>query len=699
MSGFSSRATTFSLSVTLACLALFAPVAAVATPDGVVTRRAVVVGIADYAGTAYDLKYCDDDARDLVNALQRDPRWQVGSVQLLLDAQGTRANIQAALQTLAAAADEDDICLFYFSGHGTIGDDLPPYDELDGLDEYIVPSDFGYISDDELSAWLAPIRASKVFISVDTCYSGGQIKSPNAQVKSINTTGRKPARGDGLAADLQKAFTKDIADLGRFVVSTACADDELSEEWPSYANGVYTEFLLASLASLAADSSGNGQLSAEEAHAYLARLVTASNPYQHPQLYDGNGATATEFIATASQLSGSVQFKSAEYTVKEGAGLARVYLSRTGGSVGAASVIYTTLSGTALAGSDYTPTNGMLTWLDGETGDKVVEIPITVDALLETPERFTVQLTDSFSAAYGAPWSTTVIIREQSNPDADFDGDFKSDVAVYLPSLANWYILPSSGAPVRIQQWGWSATSPMPADYDCDGKADLNAYYPPLANWYILQSLYGSMRLQQWGWNATVPAPADYDGDGKADPTAFDAASDTWYIWRSTSSSMFVHSWGSSGYLPVPGDYDGDGKADLAQYRQATADWGILRSSDGLLVRSQWGWSTTLPAPADYDGDGKTDIAVYYPGTGTWYLMCSRSGIQSVQWGWADAMPVPADYDGDGKADIAVYHRGSGMWYIIQSRTRTIRAVNWGWRDTIPVLPQYNINSRFYRLP
>ena len=53
-----------------------------------------------------------------------------------------------------------------------------------------------------------------------------------------------------------------------------------------------------------------------------------------------------------------------------------MYIERTGGSLGAASVNYATVNGTALAGTDYTATNGTVNWADGENDRKKVCVPI-----------------------------------------------------------------------------------------------------------------------------------------------------------------------------------------------------------------------------------------------------------------------------------------------------------------------------------
>ncbi len=75
-------------------------------------------------------------------------------------------------------------------------------------------------------------------------------------------------------------------------------------------------------------------------------------------------------------------------------GQACVYVNRSGGSLGLASVNFQTVAGTATAGVDYNGTSGTLTWQDGENEPKVVCINIinpgsggnvAFDFLLDTP--------------------------------------------------------------------------------------------------------------------------------------------------------------------------------------------------------------------------------------------------------------------------------------------------------------------------
>jgi hypothetical protein len=112
--------------------------------DGQTDYWAVIVGVADYTGTSYDLAYTDDDAIDMYNTLLLSDHWQADHIMLLLDSEADRAGILAAFNWLDSNEDPEDVVLFFFSGHGTYGLD-DDGDELDGWDEFICPYDFNNI--------------------------------------------------------------------------------------------------------------------------------------------------------------------------------------------------------------------------------------------------------------------------------------------------------------------------------------------------------------------------------------------------------------------------------------------------------------------------------------------------------------------------------------------------------------------------
>jgi hypothetical protein len=126
----------------------------------------------------------------------------------------------------------------------------------------------------------------------------------------------------------------------------------------------------------------------------------------------------------------------------------------------------------------------------------------------------------------------------------DYDGDGRSDVAVYGPNMSIWYHLQSSTGQVVAWQYGWPGAVLVPADYDGDGKTDLAVIDPATFVWYILHSSTGQLHTPQYGWSAAVPVPADYDGDGKTDLAVLDSAAFVWYILDSSTGQLRIISFG-----------------------------------------------------------------------------------------------------------------------------------------------------------
>ncbi len=90
-------------------------------------------------------------------------------------------------------------------------------------------------------------------------------------------------------------------------------------------------------------------------------------------------------------LPGVVQFPSPAATVPEGSN-AQLTVNRTGGTFGPVSVNYHTVARSAIAGTDYTLTNGTLTWTDGDAGAKTISVPTTLIGATGTSRVFEVHL-------------------------------------------------------------------------------------------------------------------------------------------------------------------------------------------------------------------------------------------------------------------------------------------------------------------
>jgi len=214
-----------------------------------------------------------------------------------------------------------------------------------------------------------------------------------------------------------------------------------------------------------------------------------------------------------------------------------------------------------------------------------------------------------------------------------------------------WFIEESTQG-FKEEKFGWHEAKPVQGDYDGDGKTDLAVFHQKTGTWYLMQSKEG-FKEEEFGWSETDPYPADYDGDGKADLAVWYPASGKWYIAQS-KDGFKEQAFGWSAVKPVPADYDGDGKADLAVYHKEKGDWYILQSRDGFKMKN-FGWEETDPYPADYDGDGKADLAVFHPASGKYFILQSKDGFKEKSVIWTYPIPVPGDYDGDNKDDIAIF--------------------------------------------
>ncbi len=106
----------------------------------------------------------------------------------------------------------------------------------------------------------------------------------------------------------------------------------------------------------------------------------------------------------------TIQFASATAAVTEGSS-AVLAVTRTGGTVSAATVAYTTANGTATAGSDYTAKTGILTFGAGVSTQNIT-IATTNDTVVEGPETFTVTLSSPTGATLGATTVATVTIND-----------------------------------------------------------------------------------------------------------------------------------------------------------------------------------------------------------------------------------------------------------------------------------------------
>jgi uncharacterized protein YhjY with autotransporter beta-barrel domain len=133
-----------------------------------------------------------------------------------------------------------------------------------------------------------------------------------------------------------------------------------------------------------------------------------------------------------------IVFAVTDLEVEEDAGSVIATVSRLGSnSGGVVTVDYATVEGTALADEDFTAATGTLTWGDGDTADKEIEIAITAGAIDAEAEDFTIVLSNvTGPATLGQASVATVSIAALTN-ERDISG-----IDTLTPNqkqLANWF--------------------------------------------------------------------------------------------------------------------------------------------------------------------------------------------------------------------------------------------------------------------
>jgi hypothetical protein len=161
----------------------------------------------------------------------------------------------------------------------------------------------------------------------------------------------------------------------------------------------------------------------------------------------------------------------------------------------------------------------------------------------------------------------------------DYDGDLSGDFAVVRPSGANkqWFILNSNFA--NGFQYGCATTTPfcgspiifgtaadrvVSGDFDGDARSDIAIWRPSDGTWQYLHSVStvgnapGAIAGFAWGVTGDIPQAADYDGDKRTDFAVFRPSNGTWFISNSNNGAYNTFSspvWGTSSSQPATSSY------------------------------------------------------------------------------------------------------------------------------------------------
>jgi hypothetical protein len=298
-----------------------------------------------------------------------------------------------------------------------------------------------------------------------------------------------------------------------------------------------------------------------------------------------------------------VQFSTATTSISETAGSVVITVTRAGG-LGPFSVHYATADGTARAGTDYLAASNTLNFAAGDIS-KTIAVTILNDAVADASETFSLSLSSpTGGAVLGTQSTSTVTVIDNTYRAAgDFDADGRSDVGVFRPSTAQWFVLRSTAG----------LLSPFPS--------------------------FGAPNL------GDIPLVGDFDGVGHSEIAVFRPSTAQWFVLGPNGGHL-LGSFGATNLfdIPVPGDYDGTGHTEMAVFRPSTAQWFVMGPNGGHLLGSFGATNLfDIPVPGDYDGTGHTEMAVFRPSTAQWFVMGPTGGRLLSSFGGPNYFDVPME--------------------------------------------------------
>jgi hypothetical protein len=219
---------------------------------------AVIVGVARY--TEFEaLKYTDDDAYRMYAFLKSPEGGAVPdeNIRILIDESAIAKNIEKSIDEVVTLADENDVIITYFAGHGLNGSFIP-YD-CNGYQNQL--------KYENVKSKLALARAKQKLCIVDACYSGSLLAMKSPMMESLNLFYNQLSDSNGGTA---------------FLMSSK--EEEFSLESRGLRQGIFSHFLIEGLKGKA-DKNANKIITINELYNFVQREVSSySGDAQNPIL-------------------------------------------------------------------------------------------------------------------------------------------------------------------------------------------------------------------------------------------------------------------------------------------------------------------------------------------------------------------------------------------------------------------------------
>ncbi len=222
--------------------------------DEAVRIWAVIVGVANYQHMPA-LRYTDDDAYKFYAHLKSPEGGALPDEQLriLVDENATRQNILETMREVFLRADENDVVIFYFSGHGLPGAFIPV--DYDGYHHRLLH--------EEIKKILQDTRARHKLVIGDACHSGSLLALEGMDLLA--------ARGP-VDQTLHRFYSAFENARGGLALLMSSKEEEVSLEDSGLRSGIFSYYLIRGLRG-EADADGDAIVSIGELYDFLYEKV------------------------------------------------------------------------------------------------------------------------------------------------------------------------------------------------------------------------------------------------------------------------------------------------------------------------------------------------------------------------------------------------------------------------------------------
>jgi hypothetical protein len=146
------------------------------------SKRALLIGVNEYAIPGANLRGCVNDVHNIAGALTELYGFAESDITMLLDDAATKAAMTRGISDLVDTAKPGDVLYLHYSGHGSNVPDTSGDETTDHRDEILCPHDLDW-NDPLIDDWLRTTfdrldpRASLTVV-MDCCHSGSNTREP-----------------------------------------------------------------------------------------------------------------------------------------------------------------------------------------------------------------------------------------------------------------------------------------------------------------------------------------------------------------------------------------------------------------------------------------------------------------------------------------------------------------------------------------